>query len=523
MLNEKTTPGTRKPKTLRNSEIEQFATGGQNLVQPQAIAIEEAVLGALLLEKNALINVVDILRAEMFYKQEHQRVYEAVVSLFNKTQPVDVLTVANELKTMAALDFVGGVAYLTRLVSRVSAASNVEYHVRILQEKFIKRSLIENSLQTARDSFDDTKDVFEVLDKAEQALYEISETNFKKSYSNMNEILKEALEQLNNRKDLDGGLTGVPSGFNKLDELTSGWQPSDLVILAARPAMGKTAFVISCARNAAVHFKKGVAIFSLEMSAVQLVNRIISAEAEIESEKLKKGQLKEHEWNQLHTRIAALADAPLFIDDTPALSVLELRAKCRRLKAQHDIQIIIIDYLQLMTGETKQNGNREQEIAYISRSLKNLAKELQVPVIALSQLSRDVEKRTSGKKPQLSDLRESGSLEQDADMVLFLYRPEYYGILTDEEGNNLEGVGEIIVAKHRSGALDTVRLKYVGKFTKFMNPDDAPYISSGFNSSLPGIPGGIPKEFEPAFSGNTITLGSKINKPLNDPGAEMPF
>src|SRR5690606_13579185 len=292
-------------------------------------------------------------------------------------------------------------------------------------------------------------------------------------YSDMGSLMKQALDELDQKKNNTDGLTGVPSGFSSLDRMTSGWQKTELIILAARPGMGKTAFVVSALRNAAVDFNMPVAIFSLEMSSVQLVNRLISAEAEIESEKLKKGNLAPHEWEQMHRRINKLTNAPIFIDDTPALSILELRAKCRRLKAQHDIQMIVIDYLQLMSGETggRAGGNREQEIAMISRSLKNLAKELNVPVIALSQLSRAVETHGGEKRPQLSDLRESGSIEQDADMVLFLYRPEYYGITQDENGNSVAGIGEVIVAKNRSGSLDTVQLRFIGKFTKFGDLD----------------------------------------------------
>jgi replicative DNA helicase len=316
----------------------------------------------------------------------------------------------------------------------------------------------------------------------------------------------QALQELEAKKDHQDGLTGVPSGFSALDRVTSGWQKSDLIILAARPGMGKTAFVVSAMRNAAVTFNNAVAIFSLEMSSVQLVNRLISAEAELDSEKLKKGKLDPHEWAQLHHRIRNLEAAPIFIDDTPALSIMELRAKCRRLKAQHDIQMVIIDYLQLMSGDSggKGGGNREQEIASISRALKNIAKELNVPVIALSQLSRAVETRGGDKRPMLSDLRESGSIEQDADMVVFLYRPEYYNITQDEAGNDIRGIGEVIIAKHRNGSLETVQLKFIGRFTKFEDVD-ASYMSGGM-AAMPD-----PTDSIDAFERNTITLGSKAN------------
>lgn len=440
---------------------------------PQAVDLEEAVLGALMIEKDALSTVIDILRPESFYKEAHQRIYTAIVTLFANSEPIDLLTVTAKLRAMGELEMAGGALYITELTSKVNSAANIEYHARIISQAAIKRDLITISSEIQRDAFEETTDVFKLLDKTEQALFRISETNIRKNYADMGTLMRQALDELDKKKNNTDGLTGVPSGFSSLDRLTSGWQKTELVILAARPGMGKTAFVVSSLRNAAVDFNMPVAIFSLEMSAVQLVNRLLSAEAEIESEKIRKGTLAPHEWAQIHHRINKLTNAPIFIDDTPALSILELRAKCRRLKAQHDIQLIVIDYLQLMTGDTggKSGGNREQEIASISRSLKNLAKELDVPVIALSQLSRAVETRGGEKRPQLSDLRESGSIEQDADMVIFLYRPEYYGLTTDEAGNSIAGIGEVILAKNRSGSLDTVQLRFVGKFTKFMDLD----------------------------------------------------
>ncbi|WP_091511265.1 replicative DNA helicase [Flexibacter flexilis] len=489
---------------------------------PQAIELEEAVLGALMVEKDALTTVIDILQPESFYVDKHARIYEAIRALFQKSEPVDILTVINQLRSTGELEFVGGASYITKLTSTVHSAANIEYHARIVVEMAIKRELIRISGETTRDAYEDTTDVFQLLDKTEQSFFQVSEMNIKKKVADMRSVLAEALEELKSKKDNADGLTGVPSGFTKLDRITSGWQKSDLVILAARPGMGKTAFVVSAARNAAALFKKGVAIFSLEMSAVQLVNRLISAEAELESEKIKKGNLAEHEWVQLHQRITTLAEAPIFIDDTPALSVLELRAKCRRLKAQHDIQMIIIDYLQLMSGDNgsgKGGGNREQEIAYISRSLKNLAKELNVPVIALSQLSRAVETRGGDKRPQLSDLRESGSIEQDADMVVFLYRPEYYGITQDESGNPVTGVGEVIIAKHRNGSLDSVYLRFEGKYTKFTDLEEDRFkaFSSGTFSAFPSAEAHVPREFE-AAAPNTQqvkTFGSKLNQKNN--------
>ena len=451
---------------------------------PQVLELEEAVLGALMIEKDALNHVIDILRPESFYKTAHQEVYQVIFELFSESEPIDMLTVTQLLRKKGKLELVGGPSYIMRLTSSVNSAANIEYHSRIITEQSIKRELISIASEIQRDAFEESSDVFEMLDSAEQKLFQISESNIRKNYSTMGPLVQQAIKEIESRKDLKDGLTGVPTGFTNLDRITAGFQKSDLVILAARPAMGKTAFVLSALRNAAVDFQHPVAIFSLEMSELQLVNRLISAEAELESEKIKRGNLANHEWEQLYRRTARISEAPIFIDDTPALSVLELRAKCRRLKAQHDIQMIIVDYLQLMTAGTGKNspGNREQEIATISRSLKNLAKELNVPVIALSQLSRAVETRGGDKRPQLSDLRESGSIEQDADMVLFLYRPEYYGITQDMEGNNTTGVGEVIIAKHRNGSLGDVRLRFIGKYTRFENLESESFSVSSFNS-----------------------------------------
>lgn len=490
---------------------------------PQALDLEEAVLGALMLESDALSTVADILKPESFYKEAHQRIFRAIISLFSESEPIDLLTVTAKLRSTGELTLVGGAAYVTELTTKVHSAANIEAHARIISQAAIKRELIRVSSDILREAYEDTTDVFHLLDRTEQALFQISESNIRKNYVDMASLLNMTIKELEIRQNQPDGLTGVPSGFSELDHLTSGWQPSELIILAARPGMGKTAFVLSAMRNAAVDYRKGVAIFSLEMSAVQLMNRLISAEAEIGGEKIKKGALAPHEWQQLHSRINALANAPIFIDDTPALSILELRAKCRRLKAQHDIQMVIVDYLQLMTADTggRGGGNREQEIAIISRSLKGLAKELNVPVIALSQLSRAVETRGGDKKPQLSDLRESGSIEQDADMVIFLYRPEYYGISQDEAGNSTLGVGEVIVAKNRAGSLDTVKLRFIGRYTKFADLDSF-YETSGET----GFPAGDSiGNFEQGAATNTFR--SRANDMggfnISDPNGDPPF
>ncbi|MHA7878016.1 MAG: replicative DNA helicase [Bacteroidota bacterium] len=463
---------------------------------PQALDIEESVLGALMLEKDALTTVIDILKPESFYKETHQEIYRAIVQLFNDSAPIDLRTVVNQLRKNDKLTFVGGSYYITSLTTRVSSASNIEFHARTIVEYAIKRELIAIATEMQRNAYKDTQDVFELLDQAEQALFEVTDSNIRKNYSYMRSLLGEAFKHLETKRQQKDGLTGIPSGFTGLDRVTSGWQRAELVIVAARPGMGKTAFLLSALRNAAVDHGYPVAIFSLEMASLQLVNRLISAEAALEGEKIKKGNLADHEWEQLVHKTSQLSEAAIYIDDTPALSVFELRAKCRRLKAKHDIQLIAVDYLQLMSGESvKGAGNREQEIASISRSLKSIAKELNVPVIVGSQLSRAVETRGGNKRPQLSDLRESGSIEQDADMVLFLYRPEYYGMTEDEEGNPTQGMAEVIVAKHRNGSLDSVILKFIGKYTQFTDHELTNRLSDARYSTF-----------------DTITQSSKANE-----------
>ena len=485
-------------------------------VPPQAIELEEAVLGALMLEKDALTSVIDILKVESFYKEAHKVIFQAILDLFTESQPIDLLTVTTQLRKNGALEVAGGAFYITELTSKVASAANIEFHARIITEQSIKRELIRISSTIQKDAFEDTTDVFELLDAMEQSLFEISEKNIRKNYATMSSIMRDAIAELEVRKNQKDGLTGVPSGFTALDRVTSGWQKSDLVIIAARPAMGKTAFVLSVLRNAAVDHNRPVAIFSLEMSSVQLVNRLISSEAELDSDKIKKGTLADHEWAQLVHKTAKLSKAPLFVDDTPALSILELRAKCRKLKAQHDIQMVVVDYLQLMSGDSKGGfgGNREQEIASISRALKKIAKELSIPVIALSQLSRAVETRGGDKRPQLSDLRESGAIEQDADMVMFLYRPEYYGITEDEGGASTAGVGEVIIAKHRNGSLENIKLRFIGRYTKFTDLDGGMGFRSSQASEI-----GYSRKFTSGASGvntfdsdQTLMRSSKANE-----------
>ena len=466
---------------------------------PQALDLEESVLGALMLEKEALTNIIDILKPENFYKDAHKEIYQAIIDLFNNSQPIDLLTVTNQLKKNGTLDIVGGSYYVTKLTTRVNSASNIEFHSRIILEQSIKRELINISSKVQKDAYEDTIDVFDLLDQTEQSLFDVSESHIRKNYKKVQNLMKEAIDELEIKKEKKDGITGVPSGFIDLDTITSGWQPSDLVIVAGRPSMGKTAFVLSLIRNASIDHNLPMGIFSLEMSSLQLVNRLISSEAELDSDKIRKGNLKDYEWQQLLHKTDLLQKAPIFIDDTPALSILELRAKARRLKSQHDIQCIIVDYLQLMTSEYgKTSGNREQEIASISRSLKAVAKELNIPVIALSQLSRAVETRGGDKRPVLSDLRESGSIEQDADMVMFIYRAEKYDITEDEDGESTIGVAELLLRKNRNGPTGKVKLKFVERFAKFV---DKNYIDSS----------------------ETITLKSKSNIKNLDSGKSDPF
>jgi replicative DNA helicase len=437
---------------------------------PQAVDIEQIVLGAMMLEKNAVSKTIDILKPASFYDPKHQYIYAAIRELFASTNPIDLITVTTLLKKRGELEASGGAAYLSQLTNRVASAAHIEFHARVISEKHIKRELIRMSSDIIRDSYDDTKDVFDVMGSAEGELFQIAENNMGKQVQNLQSVVLEAIEEIEKASQNTDGISGVPTGFFDLDKLTSGWQRSDMIVIAARPAMGKTAFVLSMARNTAVDYGKAVALFSLEMSSVQLVKRLISSEARIHAEKLRKGNLREDEFQQLHTRITKLATAPIFIDDTAGLSVFDLRAKCRRLKMQHNIELVIIDYLQLMSAKDgKGGGNREQEISTISRSIKEIAKELNIPIVALSQLSRSVEQRGGDKRPILSDLRESGAIEQDADIVGFIYRPDYYGFLEDEDGNPNNGIGEIIIAKHRNGATDRVRLRFVQEYARFEN------------------------------------------------------
>lgn len=454
-------------------------------VPPQALELEEAILGAIMLEKGAFDTVIEIIKAECFYLETHQKIFKAMQALAVKLQPIDLLTVVEELKVREDLDFVGGPYYITKLTNSVVSSANIEAHARIVVQKFIQRELIRISGEIIGEAYEDSTDVFDMLDEAESKLFDITNNHLRRNFDSIDSVLVKTIERIEYMRNRQEDITGVPSGFASLDKITYGWQPTDLIILAARPSVGKTAFALNLARSAAMHPTKPTAVgfFSLEMSSAQLVQRILSAESEIWLEKISRGRLEEHEMKQLYKRgIEKLSKAPIFIDDSAALNIFELRAKCRRLKNKHNVGLIIIDYLQLMSGSADRNSNREQEISKISRDLKSLAKELQIPIIALSQLSREVEKRKEGNKmPQLSDLRESGAIEQDADMVMFLYRPEYYDISANEFGENNKGETHVKIAKHRNGSLETIKLKALLHIQKFIEDDS----SDGFASALP--------------------------------------
>tara|TARA_B100000989_G_C19524960_1_gene466248 strand:+ start:163 stop:1668 length:1506 start_codon:yes stop_codon:yes gene_type:complete len=444
----------------------------QGRVPPQAVEIEQAVIGSMLIEHGAATIALQMLKVEDFYQHSHQHIFQTLSRLYERDNPLDLLTVENELKDLNLLEAVGGPSYLSDLTRMVSSSANIEYHAQIITEKAIKRNLIKNCTEVITESYDSSSDAYDVLDDAEQRIFDLANQKSKSSAKPVADVLKDTLAYLEDMRGKKYGITGIPSGLN-VDEITAGWQKGDLVIIAARPSMGKTAFVLTAARNAALHhdenLKTNVAIFSLEMSNQSLVQRLLTMEARVRSDEARKGTLNDEHFKDLIEAAGRLFASQIFIDDTPAITLMELRAKARRLKSEHDIGLIIIDYLQLMQGSTRENRNREQEIASISRGLKSLAKELDVPVIALSQLSRAVEQRGGDKRPQLSDLRESGSIEQDADVVMFLYRPEYYGITTTAEGQSTSGMAEVIVGKQRNGPVGSKMLYFVKNYARFEN------------------------------------------------------
>ena len=463
-------------------------------VPPQAVELEEAVLGALMLESDSIIAVQEYITADTFYTEEHRIIYRAIESLSAELKPIDLYTVTERLKVRKELKKVGGASYLAQLTQKVGSAANVEFHAKIIAQKYVQRELIRSATEIQRRSYDEDQDVTDLIGFAEGEIFKVAEGHVKRSVQNAKDILAKALAQIEEASKNTSAFNGVPSGFMALDRVTMGWQPSDLIIIAARPSMGKTAFVLSMARNMAIDHQAPVAFFSLEMSAVQLMMRLIVAETGLYSNDIKSGRLTPEQWRHLESATKPLGTAPLYIDDTPALSVFEFRSKARRLKIHNDIKIIVIDYLQLMTGsqETKGSGNREQEVAFISRTLKAIAKELNVPMIALSQLSRATEQRGGSKRPQLSDLRESGAIEQDADIVAFIHRPEYYGMNTDENGMPTAGMAEIILAKHRNGAVCDVKLRFLKDQARFadMEADEHSTAADPMNSGYTPVMGG---------------------------------
>lgn len=468
-------------------------------VMPQALDLEEVVIGASMLDKEAFSIIVEKLRPETFYLQAHQEIYQVMMDLFANSKPIDILTVHEELKKRGKLEQIGGVNYLMSMTNKVGSAANIEYHAHIVLQKFIQRQLIHVSTLTINDAFADQKDVLEMLDSAEQQLFDITDKNLNTGFQKISSVAAEVAKNIEALSQREDGLTGVTTGFKELDKITNGWQNSDLIIIAARPGMGKTAFTLSLAANAA-ESGKGVGIFSLEMANAQLVQRLISMDSMIPATTLREGSLKAEQWPILAKSVEHLSELPVFIDDTPAINIFELRAKCRRLKQNHDIGLVVIDYLQLMSaGDSNKRGNREQEISSISRALKGMAKELNLPVIALSQLSRAVETRGGDKKPQLSDLRESGAIEQDADIVTFIYRPDYYELADAMETPS--NTAEIIISKHRNGSLGTVTLEFIKENVKFVDYQNADF------RNMPGMGSDIFSD----GGGTFITRPSAIN------------
>lgn len=449
-------------KSNQNTQDLNIAVGK---TQPSAIDMEEAVLGALMLEKDAIEVVLDVLKPEAFYRPAHQKIYAVIKAIAESGEPIDMLTVTQELRNRNEIAEIGGAGYIAQLSNKIASAAHIDFHARIIAQKFIQRELIRVTSDIQRQAYDNTQDVYQLLDHSEAELFSISSGTVKKEIEAIGPILDDAIELIQEAKTKD--FNGVPSGFPSIDKVTQGWQKGDLVVVAARPSMGKTAFTLSMARNMAADYDQAVAFFSLEMPSVQLVNRLIVSETEIDHNTIKSGKLSDHEWEHLEDKVTKLYQAPIYIDDSSTLTIFDLAAKCRRLKTKHRLDIVIIDYLQLMKADVK-GGNREQEVSLISRSLKQLAKELEIPIIALAQLNRGVELRTgTQKRPMLADLRESGAIEQDADIIAFINRPERMGITEDEDGNSTKGAAEFIIAKHRNGETADVSLRFRGEFARF--------------------------------------------------------
>ena len=439
-------------------------------VPPHDVEAEQAIIGSMLTDRDAVISAIEILRPDDFYREDNKTIYEAILNLYNRSEPIDIITVRAELEAMGKIDNVGGLEYLAELPEKVPTTANAMKYIKIVEEKSSLRKLIKTANEIIELGFNPTEDVDDIMEGAEKKIFNIMQDKEQKGYSPLKDVLVESftkLEELYNRKQ---HITGVPSGFTDLDFKTAGFHGSELILIAARPAMGKTAFALNIATNAALRAKVPVAVFSLEMSKEQLVNRILCSESMVDSNKVRTGKLEENDWTKLAETIGPLSEAEMYIDDTPGINIMEIRAKCRKLKIEKNIGLVVIDYLQLIQGTGRRGGSREQEISEISRSLKILAKELDVPVIALSQLSRAAEQRPDH-RPMLSDLRESGAIEQDADIVMFLYRDDYYNPDTEKKG-----VAEVIIAKHRGGSTGTIELVWLGSYTKFVN------IAKGYDS-----------------------------------------
>lgn len=506
----------RKNNYNEAKRLQQQLLEKEGRIAPRDLEVEEAVLGALMLEKDAYTIVCDILKPECFYDPGHQKIYEAIQQLGASQQSIDMLTVTQRLRANGDIKLVGGPAAISELTARVASGAHVEFHARIVAQKYLARELINFSAQIEEKAFDEANDVDDLLQEAEGRLFEISQRNVKKDVTQIDPVIKQALEQIEVAANRESGLSGLETQFRELDKLTSGWQNSDLIIIAARPAMGKTAFVLSMAKNMAVNLNIPTAIFSLEMSNLQLVNRLISNACEVEGEKIKSGRLTPNDWDKLMAGVKPLYNAPLFIDDTPSLSIFELRTKARRLVREHGVKILIIDYLQLMNASGMKFGSREQEVSMISRNLKQLAKELNIPIIALSQLNRSVENRgtdSQSKRPQLSDLRESGAIEQDADIVCFIHRPEYYlHSGEDGEGNDIRGLALFIVAKHRSGKVDDVKMRFISQYARFQNWDEDYHTTQTVVSSRINQGG----DDDPINGGNSPLSGGSVNLTSSD-------
>jgi replicative DNA helicase len=437
---------------------------------PQAVEVEQAILCAMMLDKEAIARAIESIDETFFYKENHKHIYLALVELFDKHEAADLYTITEMLKKRKQLDSIGGAFYLAELANAVPSSANIEFHLKIIKEKAVARKLITTCTEIITSAYEQNKDSDELLDHAEKSIFEIGDSRIKKGFDSINPILHTTFERIEELFHSSGtGVTGIASGFKDLDQLTAGFQKSDFIVLAGRPSMGKTAFALNMIRNAAVVYKIPVGFFSLEMSAEALVMRLLCAESEVNQLKVRTGKISNEEYKRLSKHVGALDEAPIFIDDTASMNVIQLRSKARRLVAEKEVQLLVVDYLQLM--EVTREENRQQEITKISRSLKGLAKELNLPIIALSQLSRAVETRDKTKKPQLSDLRESGAIEQDADVVMFVYRPEYYNIQTFEDtGTSTYNMAEIIIGKQRNGPVGTVRLTFLKEHGRFADP-----------------------------------------------------